>query len=76
MPNIEWESVSITALFEGSTAFLTCLDSEDDCTLAQNREMAVPDYLFAEIEQYVLKELLTLGQIPPDAADDSQNVLR
>jgi hypothetical protein len=76
MPNIEWDAVSITALFEGSTAYLTCGDKEDDCTLAQNRQMAVPDYLFAEIEQYVLKELLTLGQIPPDAADDSQNVLR
>jgi hypothetical protein len=38
--------------------------------------MPVPEYLFAEIEQYTIKELLTAGQIPVDTSDDSQNILR
>lgn len=75
IPNAPWESVSVTALFEDNVSLYTC-GSEDDCTLAQDREMPVPDYLFAEIEQYALKEIITAGQIPGDGNDDSQNALR
>lgn len=74
-PNIQWEAVSVTALFEDNIALYTC-SSEDDCALAQERQMPVPEYLFAEIEQYALKEILTTGSIPADSNDDSQNVLR
>jgi hypothetical protein len=75
LPNVEWEAISVTALFEENTSMFTC-DNEDDCTLAQDRQMPIPEYLFAEIEQYALKEILTLGSIPADTADDNQNALR
>jgi len=75
IPNAMWEGVSITALFEENISVYSC-DDEDDCTIAQERQMPVPDYLFAEIEQYALKELLTTGSIPADGSDDSQNALR
>jgi hypothetical protein len=74
IPNVAWEAISITALFEDNISMFTC--EVDDCTLAQDRPIAVPEYLFAEIEQYALKEILTAGSIPADTADDSQNVLR
>lgn len=75
LPNVQWEGVSVTALFEENVSLYTCL-SEDDCSLAQDRQIPVPEYLFAEIEQYALKEILTTGSIPADSNDDSQNVLR
>jgi hypothetical protein len=74
IPNVEWESVSVTALFEEDTSLYTCT-KEDDCQVAQDRSMPVPEYLFAEIEQYALKEILTAGSIPADTVKDSQNVL-
>jgi hypothetical protein len=75
IPNATWEAISITALFEDNISIYTC-ETDDDCTLAQEREMPIPDYLFAEIEQYALKEIITAGSIPSDGSDDSQNALR
>jgi len=75
LPNVDWEAVSVTALFEENLSGFTC-EGVDQCQLAQDRAMPVPEYLFAEIEQYALKELLTAGQLPVDTSDDSQNVLR
>jgi hypothetical protein len=75
LPNVAWEAVSVTALFEENISVYSCSE-DDDCALAQDRQMPVPEYLFAEIEQYTIKELLTAGQIPVDSSDDSQNILR
>jgi hypothetical protein len=75
IPNAPWEAVSVTALFEDNISLYSC-EGVDDCQLAQDRAMPVPEYLFGEIEQYALKEILTAGSIPPDNADDNQNVLR
>jgi len=35
-----------------------------------------PEYLFSEIEQFVIQELTMAIKVPADGADDSQNVLR
>jgi hypothetical protein len=75
LPNVEWEAISVTALFEDDITPYTS-ESADDCTIAQDRQMPIPEFLFAEIEQYALKELVTLGSVPFDAADDKQNALR
>ena len=59
------------------SADLCCVDSDEDvCISEQDRDFAIPEHLFSEIEQMVLKEVLTAGSIPPDGADDSQNILR
>lgn len=76
IPDVEWENIRIEAIFDEDITPYLCSAESTDCVLQQDREMGVPDYLFAEIEQMVLKELLTTGQIPSDGADDSQNVLR
>lgn len=75
LPNVEWEAISVTALFEDDITPYTS-ESADDCALAQDRQMPIPEFLFAEIEQFALKELITLGSVPFDAADDKQNALR
>jgi hypothetical protein len=60
------------AIFEGTVD--TC--TSDDCLIKQDQNMTIPEYLFAEVEQFAIKELTTMMQVPQDNADDGQNVLR
>jgi hypothetical protein len=76
IPDVDWEAVRIEAIFDEDIKKFICSEDAQDCVLEQDRKLAIPDHLFAEIEQMVLKEILTAGQIPSDGADDSQNVMR
>ena len=76
IPNVDWEGIRIEAIFDGDTSAFDCTATTNDCIPEQDRLMAVPENLFAEIEQMVLKEILTSGQIPSDGQDDSQSQLR
>ncbi len=76
IPDVEWEAIRIEAMFDEDVSAFNCSVDSTDCVLQQDRETNIPDFLFAEIEQMVLKEILTTGQIPSDGADDSQNALR
>jgi hypothetical protein len=71
-PNIDWDAVRMEAIFEGTVE--TC--DTDQCLVRQDQNMAAPEYLFAEAEQFAIKELTTMMQIPQDNTDDGQNVLR
>jgi hypothetical protein len=71
-PNIDWDAIRMEAIFENKVE--TC--DTDDCQIKQDEPLAIPDYLFSEAEQFVLKELTTITQMPADGADDSQNSLR
>jgi hypothetical protein len=72
IPNIEWEGIKIEALFEGNIGELTC-NKEDECRIKQDQLLPFPEYLFAEIEQFVIKEMAMTLQIQDPGADDSQN---
>jgi hypothetical protein len=76
IPDVDWEAVRMEAIFDEDIKKFICSEDARNCTLEQERVLAIPDHLFAEIEQMVLKEILTTGQIPSDGADDSQNVMR
>lgn len=73
-PNIEWDAVRIEAIWDDPVHYLKC--DEDTCLPRQEDPTHVPDYLFAEIEQMVLKEFGAMMSIPPDSKDDNQNILR
>jgi hypothetical protein len=73
-PNIIWDAIRIEGLFEGDIAPYKC--TSEPCRIIQDNNMNIPEYLFAEIEQMVIKEVLTSGQIPSDGPDDKQNILR
>jgi len=75
VPNVDWDAIRIEAIFEGDTSAYTC-DDDDNCLVRQDQALPFPEYLFSEIEQFVVKELTMTMQIPQDAADDSQNTLR
>jgi len=72
VPNVDWDAIRIEAIFENDVP--TC--DSDACMLMQDQPLNIPEYLFSEAEQFVLKELTVTTQLPMDNADDSQNVLR
>lgn len=76
LPNVHWEGVRVQAIFEDDISSLNCNTEDDKCIQQQNKESVIPEHLFSEIEQMVINEILTGGKIPPDGADDKQNILR
>jgi len=72
VPNVVWDAIRIEAIFDGQ---LDTCDS-DPCLIRQDAPFVLPEYLFAEVEQYVIKELTMSMSIPADGPDDSQNTLR
>lgn len=74
-PNIEWEAVRVEGMWDGDIAFFKC-DKDKECLPMQEQQFRIPEFLFAEIEQMVLKEILTSGQVPSDGSDNQQNILR
>lgn len=73
-PNIDWDAVLVEGLWDESIAMYTC--DGDVCLPRQDEQTHIPEYLFAEIEQMVLKDLGMLIQMPPDIQDDKQSLLR
>lgn len=73
-PNIVWESVSVEGLWDESISMYKC--DGNVCAKRQDEDTHLPEYLFAEIEQMVAKDLLTMLQIPIENNDDNQNPLR
>lgn len=71
-PNIDWDAIRMEAVFEGKVD--AC--DVDQCVVRQDDPLPFPEYLFSEVEQFVIKELTMAMQIPTDGPDDSQNVLR
>lgn len=71
-PNIDWDAIRIEAIFDGQLD--TC--TTDPCLVRQDDPFVLPEYLFSEVEQFVVKELTMTMQIPTDGPDDSQNALR
>jgi hypothetical protein len=71
-PNVDWEAIRMEAIFEGTLE--TCDTKE--CETRQNEPFSLPEYLFSEVEQFVIKELTITMSIPTDGPDDSQNTLR
>ena len=71
-PNIDWDAIRIEAIFDGQLD--TC--DTDPCTIRQDDTFVLPEYLFSEVEQFVIKELTMTMQVPTDGPDDGQNTLR
>lgn len=73
-PDLQWDAVRIEGIFEDDISRWTC--EEDDCKLRQDDTFNVPDYLLAELESQVFRDIMGTYQIPVDQANDKQNVAR
>lgn len=65
-PNIDWEAVSIEGLWQDGIEMYKC--DGDKCQPRQDEKTSIPEFLFAEIENNVRQELLSLIQIPEEPA--------
>lgn len=76
-PNISWEAIRMEAVPELSITKFKCPDNcKDDCKTRQEEPFNVPEYLHAEMESNVLKDLGMMIQVPPDLIHDNQNILK
>lgn len=75
LPNMIWDAIKVEAIFEGNKGDFVC-DDKQACELKQDQQLPIPEYLFSEVEQFVIKELSMTLQIPSNGADDNQNALR
>ena len=75
-PNILWDAVRVEAIWDDDIQYLKCGSDEDKCRIIQEMATHIPDYLFAEIEQQVMKDFGFMLQVPVDTSDDGQNTLR
>jgi len=74
-PNIIWSSVNIEGVWSGDISSFLC--EADKCMINQDTAAPIPEDIFAEVEQFTLKEMMTQIQIPADpAAHDKINILR
>jgi hypothetical protein len=73
-PNLEWDGVLVEGLWAESIEYLKC--DGDECTLRQNDQVHIPEYLFAEVEQLAMKDMGLFLQIPTEGQDDKQSLLR
>lgn len=74
VPNAAWEAIRIEGLWDESINMYKC--DADVCVLRQEDATHIPEYLFAEIEQSVIKDMLVLVQQPTENADNLENPLR
>jgi len=75
-PNIEWDAIRVEAIWDDDIQYLKCGEEEDKCKIMQEMNTHIPDYLFAEIEQQVMKDFMIMLQIPADNSPDNQNAIR
>lgn len=73
-PNLQWDAVRIEGIFEDDISNWTC--EEDSCIVRQDQTFNVPDYLLAELEGFVVKDLSMLYQTPADLQNDKQSATR
>lgn len=74
-PNLEWDAVRIEGVFEGNVSRFNC-DVTDDCKYIQDNAFNIPQFLFAEIEQNVIRDLGGTLQVPQDIQHDNRNLAR
>jgi hypothetical protein len=77
IPNVDWDAVSVEALFEGDVSHFACNDCGDDnCTPMQQQSFNLPPYLYGELEGHVIQDLRNMLQIPQDLQNDKQSITR
>jgi hypothetical protein len=74
-PDSEIEAIMVEALWE-DTLDGFCTADDDECSSMQDRKFALPEHLFAEVEQMAEQEFGMTMRLPDDGADDGQDILR
>jgi hypothetical protein len=73
-PNVQYPAVRIEGLFEDDISAFKC--GEEKCLPRQLQSINVPDFVLAEVEEAMRKELLGQMQTPPDVMIDGKSPLK
>lgn len=80
VPDVMWESVRISAMFNEDINDLLCpnsnLGDNSKCKYFQDGELQIPEYLLSEAEQMTLQEMMLSIKVQPDIQDDNQHIMR
>jgi hypothetical protein len=68
MPNLDWDAIKVEAIFTEDAT-----NDANACTKKQDLGINVPEFLLAEIESMVIKDLGGRLSIPTDLSDDNIN---
>ena len=72
-PNLEWDAIRLEGVFEEDISSMNC-DTTDDCLFITDQKINVPEFLFSEIEQLVMRDLGVMIQIPSDPGQNASSV--
>lgn len=72
-PNIDWDAVRIEGVFEDDISAMNC-DTADDCMFVSDQRINIPEFLFTEIEQQVVRDLGMMIQIPQDPGQNATGI--
>lgn len=70
-PSVEWEAINVEGLWVDSIEMYKC--DGDPCLTKQEEPTAIPEFLFSDIEKFVVADLLQQAQIPQEPAQ-SDNI--
>jgi hypothetical protein len=73
-PNLDWDAVRVEGIFEEDISAFTC--NPNDCIERQLLPFNVPDYLYPELENLVVRDILGLYNVQNDQINDKQNPSR
>lgn len=75
LPNVTWDAIKVEGIFMEDISKFNCIPI-NDCDYIQDKNMFVPEFLLAEVEQMVMKDLGVFIQIPEDTISDNRNLTR
>lgn len=75
LPNVDWDAIKVEGIFMEDVSKFNCIPI-NDCEYIQDKKFFVPEFLFAEIEQMVMKDLGVILQVPEDTISDNRNLTR
>lgn len=74
-PDIVWEAVKIEGVFDDDISDWLC-DKTETCKPRYEQTINIPEFLFSEIEQQVLANMIGTIQIPQEDSDNKLNYHR
>ena len=75
LPNVEWDAIKLEGVFDDNIGQWLCEEAAE-CKPRYLQEINIPEALFAEIEQEVVKAMMMTIQVPLEDGDNKVNVNR
>lgn len=80
-PNLDWDAVKVEGVFDGyhgskdnEASNYRCKEEEDVCKYYPSKTISIPEYMFSEIEQLVMRDLGIMFQLPQEPGQDAKNI--